>query len=55
MPNKPDLTKCNSGSRHLKVAFPDKPVVFLDIVVKRYARSAGAQRSGHGQLDQPRH
>jgi hypothetical protein len=53
MPNKPDITKGNTGSRHLKVAFPEKPVVFLDIVVKRFSRGGDSRRHGHAQLDQP--
>ena len=52
MNNKPTL----STTHELRVSFPQKPVVFLDIVVKRFTRSVTASRSGLlAKLDRPAH
>ena len=50
MSNKPSLTTTST----LRVSFPHKPVVFLDIVVKHFTRSVAASRSGLlAKLDRP--
>ena len=52
MNNKPSLPT----THQLRVSFPQKPVVFLDIVVKRFTRSVTASRSGLlAKLDRPAH
>ncbi|MBI5799827.1 MAG: hypothetical protein HZA92_03740, partial [Verrucomicrobia bacterium] len=52
MNNKPSL----STTQTLRVSFPQKPVVFLDIVVKRFTRSVAASRPGLlAKLDRPAH
>mgnify|MGYP003336772766 FL=1 len=52
MSTKPSL----STTRSLRVSFPQKPVVFLDIVVKRFTRSVAASRPGLlAKLDRPTH
>ena len=52
MSTKPSL----STTRSLRVSFPQKPVVFLDIVVKRFTRSVAASRPGLlAKLDRPAH
>ena len=46
-PTQPDLMSIKpslSTTRSLRVSFPQKPVVFLDIVVKRFTRSVAASR-----------
>ena len=48
---KPNFAK-HTDVRSIKVTFPHKPVVFLDIVVRRFVRG-GASRKGHTQLDPP--
>ncbi|MFA6545750.1 MAG: hypothetical protein WCS99_15135, partial [Limisphaerales bacterium] len=41
-------------ARTFRVSFPQKPVVFLDIVVKRFTRSVAAGRPGLlAKLDRP--
>jgi hypothetical protein len=50
MNNKPSLGMTST----LRVSFPQKPVVFLDIVVKRFTRSVAASRPGLlAKLDRP--
>ncbi|MEQ2007402.1 MAG: hypothetical protein ABMA26_11445 [Limisphaerales bacterium] len=50
MSNKPSL----GTTQTLRVSFPQKPVVFLDIVVKRFTRSVAASRPGLlAKLDRP--
>ena len=52
MSNKPSLGTTQS----LRVSFPQKPVVFLDIVVKRFTRSVTTSRPGLlAKLDRPAH
>ena len=55
----PDImsTKPSLGTTQtLRVSFPQKPVVFLDIVVKRFTRSVVASRPGLlAKLDRPAH
>lgn len=56
-PTQPDVmnTKPSLGTpQTLRVSFPQKPVVFLDIVVKRFTRSVAASRPGLlAKLDRP--
>jgi hypothetical protein len=56
-PTQPDTmsTKPSLGTTQtLRVSFPQKPVVFLDIVVKRFTRSVAASRPGLlAKLDRP--
>ncbi|MGB0580901.1 MAG: hypothetical protein ACPGVU_14460 [Limisphaerales bacterium] len=49
---KPNLYRA-TDSRSLKVSFPHKPVVFLDIVVRRFMRDEAVSRKGLAQLDPP--
>ena len=50
MTTKPSLGTTST----LRVSFPQKPVVFLDIVVKRFTRSVTASRPGLlAKLDRP--
>jgi hypothetical protein len=52
MSNKPSL----GTTPTLRVSFSQKPVVFLDIVVKRFTRSVAASRPGFlAKLDRPAH
>ncbi len=55
----PDVMSNKSSlgtTQTLRVSFPQKPVVFLDIVVKRFTRSVAASRPGLlAKLDRPAH
>lgn len=54
MHNKPSLLKTAAG-QNIKVNFPEKPVVFLDIVVRRFCQRINPSRTHHARLDPPVH
>ena len=53
MIKKPDITKETAGCRNINVAFPAKPRVFVDIVVRQFTKSVRGSRFGSAQLDRP--
>jgi hypothetical protein len=40
-----------SGARNIRVSFPPKAVVFLDVVVRQYDRSTSGMHHGRARLD----
>jgi len=53
MNRKPDITKANAGCRNIKVAFPARSSVFVDVVVRRFVKGVRGSRSASARLDRP--
>lgn len=54
MNSKPNLPK-TASEQNLKVSFPEKQVVFLDVVVRRFCQRSIPPRNSHARLDPPVH